>query len=111
LILDQAGIAPHGGEGNAAPPAFDMGEGLHHIIDRPAHKTEYLPKAHRVGIDLATAGSLIGGIDWRPFGETAHRQIDLAEAPGADTKPAEIFHRLTDMGAFPVERRPPAFGP
>src|SRR5690349_15168639 len=79
---------------------------LHHTAahDAPAERTHHFPEHHSVSIDLVP-GFLIPGEQLFSRAKAADRLVDLAEAPGVDADPAEIFHRIADMRELPVQHR------
>ena len=42
--------------------------------------------------------------------EPSDGKVDLPETPGVDADPSQVFHRVAEVGEFPVQNRPDAFG-
>src|SRR5205823_2219796 len=68
-----------------------------------------LPPPHRVGIDRHAALLLVGAEEVSVVAESSDRSLD-AEAPRLDAQPAEILHRVAEMGELPVEDGADAVG-
>src|ERR1700757_4501601 len=84
---------------------------LHHAAAHhaPAQRAHDFMEFHPVRIDLAPGG-LIAREQLLARTEAADRLVDLAEAPGVDADPSQIFHGVANMGEFPVEHGAHAVG-
>src|ERR1019366_8522542 len=95
--LDRGVGAPEGGHHR----------GAHHP---PAHGAEHLPEQRVVAFHRRAAGRLIAGPEILALAEAADRLVDHAEAPGIGADPAQVLHRVADMGDLPVEHGADAVG-
>src|SRR5579885_1786395 len=71
-------------------------------IDRPFDVAERFPEPHVRGIDRVAACLLICGEEIIARAETADRPR-AAEAPGPDTEPSQVLHRIANLSQFPIE--------
>ena len=90
--------------------AVDMAEAHDDAEDAPAQSAEYLPIMDRLGADRAAAAGRVAGLQLGDLAKAADRFFVIAIAPGADADPAEVSHRVAEMGAFPVEHALEAVG-
>src|SRR5947208_15325858 len=93
-----------------APRPVDEAPRLHHADDRPLAVPEHLPPAHRRRVDGRAAGARVGGEELLALAEAADRLRVRAEAPRAHAEPAQILHRIADVGELPVEHGAQALG-
>ena len=56
-----------------------------------------------VAVDRRAAGRLVAGPQVLALAEAADRLVDHAEAPGGGADPAQVLHRIADVGDLPVE--------
>src|SRR5213078_1015541 len=93
-----------------APRAVDEAPRLHHADDRPLPVPEHLPPARRGRVDGRAAGARVGGEELLALAEAADRLRVRAEAPRAHAEPAQVLHRIADVGELPVEDGAQALG-
>src|SRR5262245_31113950 len=82
---------------------------LHDRHDAPAQVAEHLPPARDRGIDRIPAGALVGREEALALAEPAHGQR-RAEPPRAHAEPADVLHRIADVGQLPVDHGAQALG-
>ena len=73
-------------------------------LDAPADHAEQLPEQQPLGLDPHATGRLVGRDQLFAGPEAAHWPL-AAEAPGADADPAQVFHRIAQVGDLPVQHR------
>ena len=82
---------------------------LHDADHAPLERAEHLPPAQRLEVDGRAAGRLVGRRQLLPGGHAAGGQR-RAEAPRPHAEPAEVLHRVAEVGELPVEDRPQPVG-
>src|SRR4029453_18415085 len=75
---------------------------LHDGDDAPLEVAEHLPPACPFGADRVAAGALVGGEETLAVAQAARRGCGT-EAPRADAEPADVLHRVADVGELPVD--------
>src|SRR3954470_1252062 len=73
-----------------------------HSHQGPLDAAERLPEPDVGGVDRAAAGALVGAEQVVAVAEAADRRA-AAAPPGLDPDPAQVEHRIADVGELPVE--------
>src|SRR3989475_1613556 len=84
---------------------IEMSACLHHRDLGPADVLEHFPGGHALAADLEAAGDLTGADPFLPRRDAAGLEIVFSESPDASTQPRDVFLRLADVCALPVQER------
>ena len=98
-----------GGELHRAGRPAQVAPRLHDADHAPLERAERLPPAQGLEVDRPAAGRLVGRRQLLAGGHAAGRQR-RAEPPRPHAEPAEVLHRVAEVGQLPVEDRPQAVG-
>src|SRR5262249_39092377 len=69
----------------------------------PPEGAKDFPKFQVCGVDLPTRDTWVATEQVGVGAKTADRQVAVAEAPGVGANPAEIAHRIANMGNLPIQ--------
>src|ERR1700693_4039714 len=103
LVLHLGAEAAEAGEFDARLDARKMPAGLHQRSDGPAHVAENFEVSDPLAIDAAAAGAFVGSKPRFTIGDPTRFERDVAETPGSNAGPSDVFKRIPDVRELPIE--------